>query len=74
MWAAIAGGGGLRLLWTKGPWRLTNGWFAYALDRVVLEKIRGGQSVGLDSAFARYALLCCGENCLEDGNVTSVFR
>jgi len=28
MWAVIAGGGGLWLLWTKGPWRLTNGWFA----------------------------------------------
>ncbi len=27
-WAIIAGGGGLWLLWTSGPWRLTNGWFA----------------------------------------------
>ena len=27
-WAIIAGGGGLWLLWTKGPWPLTNGWFA----------------------------------------------
>ncbi len=28
IWAIIAGGGGLWLLWTKGPWMLTNGWFA----------------------------------------------
>src|SRR5580693_1137660 len=27
-WTIIAGGGGLLLLWTKGPWPLTNGWFA----------------------------------------------
>lgn len=27
-WTIIAGGGGLWLLWTKGPGRLTNGWFA----------------------------------------------
>ncbi len=27
-WAIVAGGGGLWLLWTKGPWPLTNGWFA----------------------------------------------
>jgi hypothetical protein len=27
-WAIVAGGGGLLLLCTKGPWPLTNGWFA----------------------------------------------
>ena len=27
-WTIVAGGGGLWLLWTKGPWPLTNGWFA----------------------------------------------
>lgn len=27
-WAILAGGGGLLLLWTKGPLPLTNGWFA----------------------------------------------
>jgi hypothetical protein len=27
-WTIVAGGGGLLLLWTKGPWPLTNGWFA----------------------------------------------
>lgn len=27
-WAIVAGGGGLWLLWTNGPWPLTNGWFA----------------------------------------------
>ena len=27
-WAIVAGGGGLWLLWTEGPWPLTNGWFA----------------------------------------------
>jgi len=27
-WTILAAGGGLRLLWTKGPWPLTNGWFA----------------------------------------------
>jgi|ERR1035438_8360373 hypothetical protein len=27
-WAILAGGGGLWLMWTKGPWPLTNGWFA----------------------------------------------
>ena len=27
-WTFVAGGGGLWLLWTKGPWPLTNGWFA----------------------------------------------
>jgi hypothetical protein len=27
-WTAIAGGGGLWLLVTKGPWPPTNGWFA----------------------------------------------
>jgi hypothetical protein len=27
-WTMLAAGGGLWLLWTKGPWPLTNGWFA----------------------------------------------
>lgn len=27
-WAILAGGGGLMLLIDKGPWPLTNGWFA----------------------------------------------
>ena len=27
-WCAIAGGGGLWLLITTGPWTLTNGWYA----------------------------------------------
>ena len=28
VWTIMAGGGGAWLLWTRGPWRLTNGWFA----------------------------------------------
>jgi hypothetical protein len=28
VWTIVAGGGGLWLLLTKGPWPLTNGWFA----------------------------------------------
>jgi hypothetical protein len=28
VWTMVAGGGGWWLLWTKGPWPLTNGWFA----------------------------------------------
>ncbi len=28
VWTIAAGGGGLWLMWTKGPWPLTNGWFA----------------------------------------------
>ncbi len=27
-WAIVCGGGGLGLLITRGPWPLTNGWFA----------------------------------------------
>jgi hypothetical protein len=27
-WTLVAGGGGLWLLFTKGPWPPTNGWFA----------------------------------------------
>jgi len=27
-WTIAAAGGGVWLLWTKGPWPLTNGWFA----------------------------------------------
>ena len=27
-WAIVAGGGGLLLLIERGPWPLTNGWFA----------------------------------------------
>ena len=27
-WTIIAGGGGLGLIITRGPWPLTNGWFA----------------------------------------------
>src|ERR1700676_4187061 len=27
-WTIVAAGGGLWLLWRKGPWPLTNGWFA----------------------------------------------
>lgn len=27
-WSLIAGGGGLWLLFTRGPWPPTNGWFA----------------------------------------------
>jgi len=30
LWTIVAGGGGLWLLFTKGPWPLTNGWFALA--------------------------------------------
>ena len=30
VWGIVAGGGGLWLLVTKGPWLLTNGWFALA--------------------------------------------
>jgi hypothetical protein len=29
-WAILAGGGGIMLLVEKGPWPLTNGWFALA--------------------------------------------
>ena len=29
-WAVVAGGGVLWLLWAKGPWLPTNGWFALA--------------------------------------------
>jgi hypothetical protein len=28
VWTVLAGGGGLVLLVTRGPWPLTNGWFA----------------------------------------------
>jgi hypothetical protein len=28
-WTVIAGGGGLVLLVEKGPWPLTNGWYAF---------------------------------------------
>lgn len=28
VWAIMAGGGGLWYLWSRGPWKLTNGWFA----------------------------------------------
>lgn len=28
VWTALAGGGGLLLLIQRGPWPLTNGWFA----------------------------------------------
>ena len=27
-WTILAAGGGVWLLWTRGPWRLSNGWFA----------------------------------------------
>jgi hypothetical protein len=27
-WTVVAGGGGAMLLIERGPWRLTNGWFA----------------------------------------------
>lgn len=30
IWAVAAGGGGLWMLLTRGPWPLTNGWFALA--------------------------------------------
>ena len=30
VWGVMAGGGGLWLLLTRGPWPLTNGWFALA--------------------------------------------
>ena len=30
LWTLVAGGGGLWLLATRGPFRLTNGWFALA--------------------------------------------
>jgi hypothetical protein len=30
VWGIVAGGGGLWLLFTRGPWPLTNGWFALA--------------------------------------------
>jgi hypothetical protein len=28
VWTIVAGGGGGWMLWTRGPWPLTNGWFA----------------------------------------------
>jgi hypothetical protein len=47
-WTFLAAGGGLWLLWTKGPWPLTNGWFALVFgpfglsgNSLVLKKICG---------------------------------
>ena len=50
-WTVVAGGGGLLLLFEKGPWPLTNGWFALLsgmaacpLASWLLEKSRRSQS------------------------------
>jgi hypothetical protein len=58
VWGVMAGGGGLWLLLTRGPWPLTNGWFALAsgisgcpLTAWVLKK-----SVGISvSAWTQFA-------------------
>lgn len=44
--------------------------FGVSTERMVVEKICGRQSVGLGSAFIRYAVLRCWEDCIEDGNLT----
>lgn len=52
-WAILAGGGGIWLLCTQGPWPLTNGWFATAsgisacpLTAWVLKKRTGNRISG----------------------------
>src|SRR5437773_3380908 len=58
-WTIIAGGGGLGLLITRGPWPLTNGWFALfsgisacPLTALLLKKYAG---ITL-SGWARFAI------------------
>ena len=63
IWAVIAGGGGLWLLSTKGPWMLTNGWFALSsgvsacpltawfLKRYVGVRVRGRVQLSLAVLF-----------------------
>ena len=52
-WTVVAGGGGLALLITEGPWPPTNGWFALfsgisacPLTAWLLKKYAGGWSLG----------------------------
>jgi hypothetical protein len=47
-WTILAGGGGLMLLFERGPWPLTNGWFALfsglaacPLTATLLQKVAG---------------------------------
>src|SRR5260370_36320079 len=69
-WTIVAAGGGLWLLWTKGPWPLTNGWVAL-LSGVsacpatgwFLEKYAGVTGLRLCSACRWCSLFRRGENC-----------
>src|SRR5437773_7047121 len=55
-WTIVAGGGGLGLIITRGPWPLTNGWFALfsgisacPLTAWLLKKYVGISAFGLGS-------------------------
>jgi hypothetical protein len=68
----------LWLLWTKGPWPLTNGWFALfsglaALsgNRLALEKIRGNHGLGYCATCHCCSLFRRGQNCLSSRNLIS---
>jgi hypothetical protein len=71
VWTIVAGGGGLWLLFTKGPWPLTNGWFALfsgisacPATAWVLKKYAGVTAPGLCSHGCRGVLLRSRKDCL----------
>ena len=75
-WAIAAGGGGLWLLWTKGPWPLTNGWFALAsgisacpATSWLIEKYAGVKLSGYVRLFAAALFFVAGKIALAVGSL-----
>src|SRR5215471_13973486 len=81
VWTILAAGGGAMLLVERGPWRLTNGWFA------LLSGIAACPVTSLDCqaclsnpAFRTHTIcrgvtnLVCRTDCAESGNVTTAGR
>ena len=74
MWAIIAGGGGFWYLWTKGPWMLTNGWFALCsglsacpLTPWLLKKYAGVRLTGRMQLFLAVLFFIAGKIALRIG-------
>ena len=76
VWTIAAGGGGLWLMWTKGPWPLTNGWFALCsglaacpVTAWMFNKYAGITDVRPGADCGSGVLLYCGENCFKNGKL-----
>ncbi len=66
-WAMVAGGGGLGLILTRGPWPLTNGWFAlfsglaaWPVTAWAVRRLTGVRIPGWVQALAAFLIILAG--------------